>query len=380
MHIVHVMLSLDVGGLERNVLNQVRQTPRLGQQTTIICLERPGALAEQVRDLGANVICLNKRPGIRLGLIPRLKNVLEEIRPEVVHSHQLGTLFYAGPAARWAGVPIVVHTEHGQEKYAERMQTRILGRIAVWFADTFFCLTEDMAARVREHRIAPARKIRVIFNGIDTRQFMEPCDTAAARRVVGIPENVPVIGTVARLTEIKRQDVLIRAFAKVHARFPDAHLLLVGDGPLREELEKLAVSCGVKEQVHFAGYQSPTTPFVQLLTIFALPSRSEGMPQSAIEASVTGLAVVASRVGGLPELIDDGRTGLLVPVGDEGALAEALCGLLANPERARRMGQAARERAIARFDIARMADDYQRHFSQLLGQSPPAIRATAEAR
>ena len=368
MHVAHVMLSLDVGGLERNVLNQVRQAPRLGQRITIICLQRPGALAPDAQALGATVICTNKRPGIRLGQVALLRNIFRQIRPDVVHTHQIGTLFYAGPAARWAATGPLVHTEHGKEPYAQQLRTRLLGRIAGRFTSTFFCLTKDMAADVRQSRIVPDRKIRVIFNGIETAQFMQPHDSTGARRRLGIPDDAPVIGTVGRLTEIKRQDVLIRGFALLKKKYPSAHLLIVGDGPLRGELQILAAACQVRDSVHFAGYQSPTAPFIQAMTIFALTSRSEGMPQAAIEAAVCGLPIVASRVGGLPELIEDGRTGLLFPVGDDRALAAALEQLLTHPDRARRIGQAARRHAVATFDISRMADDYHRHFNQLLHQ------------
>jgi len=377
MHVAHAMLSLDVGGLERNVLNQVCQAPRLGQRITIICLERPGALAAQARALGATVICTEKRPGIRLGLIAALRNIFRSIQPDVVHTHQIGTLFYAGPAAWWAGIGAVVHTEHGKEPYAQQLRTRLLGRFAGRFTSTFFCLTQDMVAAVRASRIVPERKIRVIFNGIETAQFLRPHDTQTTRRQLGIPDDAPLIGTVGRLTEIKRQDVLIRGFALLKQKYPAAHLLLVGEGPLRAELENLAAACEVRDGVHFAGYQSPTAPFIQAMTIFALTSRSEGMPQAAIEAAVSGLPIVASRVGGLPELIEDGRTGLLFPVGDDRALASALEQLLAHPDRARRIGQAARQHAVGRFDISRMADDYHRHFTELLKQ--PIENALAPA-
>jgi sugar transferase (PEP-CTERM/EpsH1 system associated) len=374
MHVVHVMLTLDVGGLERNVLNQVRQAPRLRQRITIVCLQHPGQLAPQVQELGATVICLNKRAGISLGLVPRLAKIFRQIQPDVVHTHQVGTLFYAGPAARWARVPLVVHTEHGKERYAQQFRTRLLGRIAGRFVSTFFCLTRDMAAAVRASRIVPQRKIHVIFNGIDTAQFTRRHDSRAARRALGIPDDAPLIGTVGRLTEIKRQDVLIRGFALLKKQCPAAHLMLVGEGPLRDDLQKLAAQCQVADAVHFAGYQSPTGPFIQAMNIFALTSRSEGMPQAAIEAAVCALPIVASRVGGLPELIEHGRTGLLVPVGDESALAVALGELLADPGRARLIGAAAKQHAVATFDISRMADDYHRHFTEALKQPISVMR------
>ncbi|HEV3166317.1 MAG TPA: glycosyltransferase [Isosphaeraceae bacterium] len=366
LHVVHVVLSLDVGGLERNVLNQVVHGRGTGQRVSTVCLEQPGALAPQVEAAGAVVICMQKRPGIRPGMISQLIRVFRDLSPDVVHTHQIGTLLYSGPAARWARVPLVVHTEHGKERYAKRLRTRMLGRVAGRFATTFFCLTEDMAAAVRASGIVPGHKLRVISNGIETRQFLERRDTGPARRSLSIPEGAPVIGTVGRLTEVKRQDVLIRGFAQVKQRFPAAHLVLVGDGPILHDLQELAAGLGIADCVHFTGYQSDTAPYLQLMSIFALTSRSEGMPQAALEACVTGLPVVATRVGGLPELVDDGRTGILVPPGDEVALATALCELLVDGLRAQAMGLAGRERAISRFDIRRMAGDYHRHFLDCL--------------
>ncbi len=380
MHVVHVMLSLDVGGLERNVLNQARYAPKLGERVSIICLERPGALAPQVEAMEARIICLDKKPGIRLGLFGQLRRTFADLRPDVVHTHQIATLFYAGPAAHWAGVPLVVHTEHGKERYTQRFRTRMLGRVAGWFTTTFFCLTDDMAAAVRHSRIVPDRKIRVIFNGIDTSQFLVPCDTESIRKLLGIPDDAPIIGTVGRLTEVKRQDVLLRGFAKARTKFPAAHLLILGDGPLRKELEDLAAELGIGSSVHFAGYQSPTAPFIQAMNVFALTSRSEGMPQAALEASVCGVPAVASRVGGLPELIDDGKSGILFPVGDDDALASALGKLLAEPATARQMGQAAKDRAISKFDISRMAGDYHRHFLECLPAGSLPRHVTVQAR
>jgi glycosyltransferase involved in cell wall biosynthesis len=166
---------------------------------------------------------------------------------------------------------------------------------------------------------------------------------------------------------VKRQDVLIRAFARVRQAVADAHLVLVGDGPLLQDLTALAASLGVGDAVHFAGYQPHSGPFLRAMDVFALTSRSEGMPQAVLEASVTGLPVVASRVGGLPEVIEEGVTGLMFPSGDDAALASALCGLLEDPARRRALGGAARARVEGTFSVARMAGDYHRAFLELLG-------------
>jgi glycosyltransferase involved in cell wall biosynthesis len=366
LNVTHVVLSLDVGGLERNVLNQVRQGRPLGQRVSIVCLERPGVLAEQVEESGGQVVCLHKPPGLRLGLIGRLAAAFRRLRPAVVHTHQIASLFYSGPAARLARVPVLVHTEHGVEQYG-RLRKRWLGRLAGWQADRFYCLTGAMRAAVVTRRVAPARRVRVIQNGIDTERFLIPTDPLATRRALGIPEQAPVVGTVGRLTEVKRQDILLRAFARVRARTPDAHLLLVGDGPLLGDLRDLAGQLGLCECVHFAGLRPHSAPYLRAMDVFALSSRSEGMPQALLEAAVVGVPAVVTAVGGVPEVVEHGRTGLLVQPGDEAALAEGLGHLLADRAEAARLGAAAREKVQASYSVGRMAHDYHQDFLRLLG-------------
>ena len=216
LHVVHVVLTLDVGGLERNVINQVREGRKLGQRVSILCLDKPGELAPRARELGATVVALDRKGGLRPGMIVKVKHALEEWGPQVVHTHQLVTLLYAGIAAKWMGVPVVLHTEHGREKYETRLRTRLLGRIAGLTCDRFYCLTAEMAGRVRAAGVAPENKLAVIENGIDLDAFAEELhDGARVREELGIPPQAPVIGTVGRLNEVKRQDVLIRAFAEV---------------------------------------------------------------------------------------------------------------------------------------------------------------------
>jgi glycosyltransferase involved in cell wall biosynthesis len=369
LRVTHVVLSLDVGGLERGVLNQLREGRKLGQQVSVLCLERPGELAPQAEAIGARVVCLYKRPGLRPGMFRSISSTVRELAPDVLHTHHIAALFYAGPAARRLGVPLVVHTEHGRKNYAGRFRTRLLGRLAARYAQRFFCLTEDMAAAIVRHRIAARDRIRVIFNGIDTACYARRADSARVRQQLGIPINAPVIGTIGRLNEIKRQDVLLGAFARLRKRFPEAHLLLVGDGPLRSELEALSLKLGLVGSIHFAGYQPHTTAYLQAMDIFALTSRSEGMPQAALEACAAGVPVVATRVGGLPELIESGKSGILVTPGDEPAVSEAIERLLADRTLAQELAGRAHRRVMELFDVRQMAEDYHRQFISLLDMS-----------
>ncbi len=378
LHVVHVVLGLDVGGLERNVVNQVREGRKLGQRVSILCLDSPGELAPRAAEHGATITALHRKGGLRPALVGRIRKILRAWQPDVVHTHQLITLLYAGRAARSLRVPVILHTEHGREKYDSRLRTRLLGRIAARCCDRFYCLTGEMAQRVRGARIVSEQKLQIIQNGIDLDSFADADhDGTWARKQAGIPENAVVVGTVGRLNEVKRQDVLIRGFAEAQKRSAethaaDLHLLLVGDGPSRAQLQSLATELGVEKSVHFAGYQPHSGPFLKAMNIFALTSRSEGMPQAILEAGFMGLPVIGSRVGGIPEAVAEGQTGLLFEVGDHAQLARCIHALLADPKKARAMGEAGRRNVAAKFSVARMAADYHQAALEILGTPPEA--------
>jgi glycosyltransferase involved in cell wall biosynthesis len=370
LDVTHVVLSLDCGGLERFVVNLVRQGQRRGQNVSVMCVERPGTLAPEVESLGARVVCLDKPPGLDRATVRRATAAFNELHPTVVHTHQIGALLYAGPAARRARVPVVVHTEHGNhvkaKTWSRRMRQRALWAWAGRRAARFFCVSDEIAREVSRYGVIPPRKVRVLANGIDTVAFAPGAHGLAVRSAFGIPANAPVVGTIGRLNEVKRQDLLIRGFARVRQRFPESRLLLVGDGPVRNDLEGLVRSLALTDAVHFAGYQAQPAQFLESMDVFALTSRSEGMPLAVLEAWASGLPVVASAVGGLPSLIADGQTGLLFPFPNEGALAAAIEQLLANPDRARQLGRAGQRHVRAHYSLDHVAAEYEDQYRELL--------------
>ena len=365
-HVCHAVVRLDVGGLERVVLDLVREAVRDGHRATVLCLERPGALAPLAGELGARVICADKVPGFRPELVGRVAELLREDRPDVLHTHQLGALLYAGRAARRARVPVVVHTEHGKH-YAARWRTRFLGRFAARAARRVFAVSDDIRRELRDCGIVLPRNVECVPNGVDADRFDVTDNPAVLRCEFGLPVDVPVIGTVGRLTALKRQDVLLHGFARL--RHPTARLLVVGDGPAREELVNLAARLGVTDRVVFAGYREHPERALAAMDVFALTSDSEGMPLAILEAWAAGKPVVATRVGGVPELIADGCTGLLFPAGDDTALARHLDRLLTDRPLATRLGAAGRQTVRDRYDTRVMAGTYLRHYRDLLRSS-----------
>lgn len=376
LRVVHVVLSLDLGGLERLVIDLVREGRTFGQLASVVCLERPGLLAAELEAMRVPAFCVEKRPGLRPEIFRRLRKLFRVLQPDVVHTHQIGALCYAGPSARRVGVPVVVHTEHGKN-YASRRRTRWLGRLAGRYAQRFFCVSRDIAEELRACRIVPKTKIAMAPNGIDIARFRDPAARTDVRLELGIPQSAPVIGALGRLTEIKRHDLLIRAFARLKLRSPGARLLLVGDGPRRSELEQLAAELLPPDCVRFLGYQSAPGRFLQAMDVLAMSSRSEGMPLAVLEAWAAGVPVAASRVGGVPELIADELTGLLTEFGDVEGLANALERLLSDRTLAQRIRDAAGKRVELHYSLSQMAANYQREYEELLSASAPADVSSA---
>lgn len=381
--VVHVALSLDLGGLEHVILNLVREGQGLGQRVSVICLERAGILAAEVEKLGGRVYSAGKPYGLHPSTIPVIRDILHSIAPDVIHSHNIGALMYTGAAARRLSPrPAIVHTEHNNHfrktlASYKRVTRSLLVFAAARYVSRFFCVSSDVADSILALKLVPRRKVCVIPNGIDLSRFSDSdaAQRAALRASLGIPSGAPLIGTIGRLNEVKRQDLLIEAFAALAQRFPDSHLLIVGDGPMTESLRAQARGLNLDSRVHFAGYQSHPEQYLALLDVFALTSRIEGMPLVVLEAAAMRVPVIASRVGGLHEVSDDGRAILLYDFGDQPALIAGLERLLTDKPFARQLAAAARLRAETIYSTTRMASDYERHYREVLaGARPPRGR------
>jgi glycosyltransferase involved in cell wall biosynthesis len=227
-----------------------------------------------------------------------------------------------------------------------------------------FAVSADIRRELRDCGIVSPAKVMHVPNGVDAARFALDDDPAQMRSEYGLPARGPVIGTVGRLTALKRQDVLLNGFARLD--HPTARLLIVGDGPAREELVNLAARLGITDRVVFAGYRERPERALAAMDVFALTSDSEGMPLAILEAWAAGKPVLATRVGGVPELVADGRTGVLFPAGDDAALAYRLNRLLADVPAAAAMGAAGRALVRERYDTRAMAATYLGHYRDLL--------------
>jgi sugar transferase (PEP-CTERM/EpsH1 system associated) len=365
--VAHVIYRLDHGGLENGVINLVNSLPAERFQQAIVCLAGFNPeFRRRIRREGVLVIPLEKQPGKDVGIYARMWRTLRQLRPDVVHTRNLGTLDMQWVAAA-AGVPVRVHGEHGWDASdpdglsSKRLRIRRACRPAV---QHYVPMSQDIARWLERDVGVDAGRIRQLYNGVDVRRFSpgvaSPVPVRAGNR------DGPMIGTVGRLDPVKDQASLIRAFATLRQRYTGAKLLVVGDGPLRTALEAQAVLAGVAEAVSFLGVRDDIPDLLRSMDVFALPSVNEGISNTILEAMASGLPVVARRVGGNPELVDDGITGTLYEGASADALARALAPYLADPTLRAAQGTAARERAVQKFSLEGMVQRYAALYDELL--------------
>ena len=361
--VVHVINSLAVGGLENGVVNLVNTTSRF--RHVIVCMTADGPLHGRLRP-DVEVVVLGKRPGKDPWALLRLVRILRHLRPLIVHSRNWPAVD-AIPAARVARVPLVVHGEHGREVADPEGRNRRRNRIRRALAPLvhqFVTVSTDLRRWLIEDVGVPAAKVTAIHNGVDFSRFGR-AGRLESRMRLSLPGEVPIVGTVGRLDPVKDQAGLIRAFAQVRARHPEALLVVAGDGPCRSELERVVSELGQRDHVRLLGNRDDVPAVMSALDVFVLPSIAEGISNTILEAMATGLPVVATRVGGNPELVEDGVSGALVPRSDPGALADAIGAYVGDIDLRWRHGQASRHRAIGHFSLERMAQAYTNLYSAL---------------
>jgi len=330
------------------------------------CLDEVGSVGERLRFEGYHVQPLGRRSGWDWRCPLRLAAFLRAESVNVVHAHQYTPFFY-GLAARLRGPrrPILF-TEHGRHQPDYPRRKRILAnRILLGKDDRIV----GVGGAVREALIAneglPADRVGVLYNGIDTVEFGRPGGRPEARAVLGASAEDLVIVQVARLDYLKDHITAVRAFAKVLREISWARLVLVGDGPERVPIESAAHELGVSGRINWLGTRHDVAALLPGADLFMLTSVSEGIPLTVLEAMAAGLAVVATDVGGVGEIVDHGRTGLLAPARDPDQLAAHVIRLAWDTALRRQMGEAGRERARRQFDESRMLHEYARIYEEL---------------
>jgi glycosyltransferase involved in cell wall biosynthesis len=372
-----------MGGPAIHVANLAAGLQTRGYQTTLVAgsLARGEDSMEFVADeLGVHV---ERLPGLRRDISPfrdlvavvRLAQLIRRERPTILHTHTAKAGAVGRVAALLAGdarPPIVVHTFHGHvlRGYFGPLRTfgfRLLERLLARLTTALVAVSPEVRDDLVRLGVAPREKFTVVRLGIELQQRVADRDgREETRRLLGIAPDRFTVGWIGRMTGVKRTSDVLLAFRELRERGVDACLCLVGDGPEREQVERRAHELGIMRSTFFLGYQEDVAPFYAAFDAMILPSGNEGTPVSAIESLAAGRPVVATRVGGVPDVVRDGEDGFLVDAGAVDQLAEALARLAEDAALRQRMGAAGRARVLPRYSVDRLVDDIDRLYRALL--------------
>jgi glycosyltransferase involved in cell wall biosynthesis len=350
----------DVGGGEKHFLNIAEGLTPRGFRFSFVC-PYPGRFSRTLTARGwpVHVVDLTRRFSLRS--LRALCDLLRAERAQIFHTQGARASFSGRLAARLAKTPVVVSTiQNSLFDYdissARRFVYLTLERLSSRWADRIICVSEALAADViGRYGISP-EKVEVIPNAIDPDDFHPSRPPEEVRAKLGLSVTEPVVALVGRMTEQKGHVYLLRALPALVSRHPDLRLLIVGDGPLRPTLEAEARALGVHDRCHFVGVREDVADLLAASNVVAVPSLSEGLPYVILEAMAVARPVVASRVSGNPEVVADGKSGILVPPRDVEALAAALDRVLSDPRFGSALGAEGRRRVESEFSLERMLD------------------------
>ena len=374
--VAHVLHRFDTGGLENGVVNLINRLPAGRFRHAIVALTEITEFRQRIQRDDVQFIALHKPPGQGLWMFPRMRRLLRDLKPAIVHTRNLGALEMSVPAA-WAGVPVRIHGEHGwdiNDPEGTSRKFRLVRRAYRPFVHQYIALSRHLQHYLLDHvGVSPQRLVQ-LYNGVDTQRF-RPAGTERPA-VAGSPFNDPTlwrIGTVGRLSPIKDQVLLARAFVRALEWSPEARsrmrLVIAGSGPLQPQIEQVLAQAQASSLAWLAGDRSDIPDVMRGLDAFALPSLNEGISNTILEAMATALPVVATRVGGNVELLEDDVTGRLVPPRDVDAMARALLDDFLDPASSRHRGERARADVEHRFSLDGMVAAYGDLYERLLARA-----------
>jgi len=391
--VIHIITRLDRGGSARNTFLTALGHDRKRFRVSLVYGRSVPLTAEEAAPMKIDLERLSQA-GVRVSEVPTLVREVRPIldawallvlwrllrreRPALVHTHTSKAGVVGRLAAWLARVPVVIHTPHGHIFYGyygvvASALIRLLERLLAKITDRIVTLTDRGAQEHVQYKIAGPQKFVTIHSGIDLAHFRSvQVDPAVKRKELGLPPDGAIVGTVGRLVPIKGLEWLLKAAPQVLAQFPQACFVIIGDGPLLGELRQLTSKLGIGLQVVFLGAREDVLECLAALDLFVLPSLNEGMGRVLLEAMAVGCPVVATRVGGIPDIVADGTTGLLVPPRDDRALAEAILTLLRDRSRRAAYGEAARRHVDGRFDVETMVRNIERLYDEVWCEKHPA--------
>ncbi|MCK9686365.1 TIGR03088 family PEP-CTERM/XrtA system glycosyltransferase [Scleromatobacter humisilvae] len=371
--ILHVIHHLVTGGMENGLVSLINRMPSTSYRHAIVCIEDYSDFRNRLTRPDTEVMAMRRSQIGTWRLRYQLFRTFRRLKPAIVHSRNKSGLDALLPA-RLAGVKHCVHGEHGWDVHdldGRSRKEQVLRKLHAPLVERYVTVSRSLRDYLVERVGIRPERITTICNGVDTDKF----HPAERKPMALLPASLQgegrvVIGTVGRLQPVKDQQALLRAFAELVGEggpgAASARLLIVGNGPLREALERQAQALGIAHLTTFAGDRSDVAQLLQCMDVFVLPSLAEGISNTVLEAMATGLPVLATRVGGNVELVQDGGNGALFDVGDVAALKRLLAAYLADPDTRRRHGERSRELAVESFSLKAMVDGYRGAYERLM--------------
>lgn len=368
INILHVISKLPVGGVENQLLMILGKYDR-GKLSPIVCsLSDKGEIGREIEEAGIEVIPLNKlRHTFDWTMVKDIYNLIKKKNVKIVRTHLYHANLYGRLAARIAKVPCIVASVHDTYTYTmdKKLHRRIINKCLSRFTDKIVAVSEAVKKDILKYDDISDDKIIVIHNGIDKGGFQN-INRELIRSNLAISPEVQVIGMVGRLSLQKGQKYLLKAVSKIRDRFPKIVLLIVGDGPLRNELESYARSLDIMKNTIFLGSRRDIPAILSSMDIFVFPSLWEGLPSTLIEAMAAGKPIIATDITPNKEIINSEKVGILVPAKNSDALASSIDLLLHNKDLSEDLGKAAKERAFSHFNIKATVDRYTTLFENIL--------------
>lgn len=369
--ICHIIFKLDYGGLENGVVNLINWMPTERYRHAILCLSHATDFRERIRRPAVPIIEIGKQTGKDPAAYGRVYRALRQLRPWLVHTRNLPAIDMLVPA-RLAGVRRLVHSEHGLdavELEGRHQRYNRLRRLSRLLVGHYITMSADLEQWLHAQVGIPTRDLSIVYNGVDIERFAPGARPRHLLPSGFAPDDALVIGTIGRLEPVKDQVTLAQALVRLLQAHPElsrrVRLLVVGDGALRAQMQAVLAAAGLQDHAWLPGFRDDIPDLYRCMDLFVLPSRREGISNTLLEAMASGLPVVATRVGGNPELVLEGLTGDLVPAADPTALAQSLYAILTDPARLAAYGRAGRDRAVAVFSQAAMIRGYMRVYDGL---------------
>nr|WP_321399862.1 glycosyltransferase [uncultured Desulfobacter sp.] len=358
MHLIH---QLNPGGAENGVVNIANGFDKKAFEISICTFSKGGLLLPRLHN-DVTVFEIEKRDGNDIRIPFKVYQLLKDWQPDIIHTHSWGTLLEGFIPSIAAGVPIRIHGEHGTIQ--KKTKQKILQKLFFYLAHQVLSVSVEHKTRLARTIGFPKRKIEVIDNGVDNNRFSPK--EFNTREEFGIDDKTTVIGTVGRMEPVKNQILLINAFKKLLLNRSNIKLILIGDGALLPELKARVSDYQIQDHVIFTGQRFDTDRIFNTLNIFVLPSLSEGMSNTILEAMSCGLPVVATDVGDNHRLVDDDTTGYLIPSDSVDALTDKLNCLIDSVEKQTVFGANARQKIKSHFSLDIMVKNYERLYYRLL--------------